>query len=329
MVNLPRRHAHTEPCDRIQNIMVRSAHDRQQNERRIKGSSASEPLVRAEEEQRHPDHERVPKVEGRHRRELVLELVGRPCRSVFVLVHRVDELVFLRQKPRRHTGPAREDDEGDQIARDEGAADSSEDGRGCVFEEVDHEGERGGDVHVGVNLVQGVHPEVAPHDPFLDGELDPDAKFALEGEDLDAVIAGDRGRFFLEREGRDGTTDLINLEFQKEKEGQHSSYRITMSQQHTQYVKSQYQTSIKNGKYARNRLVILLLNRVLLGIPTCHFRNGRRWSGSGTCSLVAAAALSSEDERRLSRHPAVSRLATISGSRMYESGEMCSDVDIV
>jgi hypothetical protein len=53
----------------------------------------------------------------------------------------------------------------------------------------------------------------------LDGELDPDAKFAFEGEDLDAVIAGDGGRLFLEREGRDGTTDLINLEFEREKRG--------------------------------------------------------------------------------------------------------------
>jgi hypothetical protein len=229
MVNLPRRHAHTEPCDRIQNIVIRRAHDRQQNERRIQRSSASEPLVRAEEEQGHPDHERVPKVEGRHRRELVLELVRRPCRGVFVLVHRIHELVFLRQEPRRHTGPAREDDEGDEVTRDEGAADPSEDGRGCVFEEVDHEGERGGDVHVGVDLVQGVHPEVAPHDPFLDGDLDPDAKFALEGEDLNAVVAGDGGRLFLEREGRDGTSDLINLEFDRKKEGQYSSYGADMS----------------------------------------------------------------------------------------------------
>lgn len=39
------------------------------------------------------------------------------------------------------------------------------------------------------------------------------------------------------------------------------------------HVNSQYHTSSKKGKYAKNRLVIFLLNRSVLGIRTCFPRN--------------------------------------------------------
>jgi hypothetical protein len=57
VIDLPSSHAHEKPCHSIEDVVVGCAYDGEEDQCRVQRTDTSKPLVRAKEEQRHPDHE--------------------------------------------------------------------------------------------------------------------------------------------------------------------------------------------------------------------------------------------------------------------------------
>lgn len=186
---------------------------------------------------------------------LVAELVLRPHTALAAgAVNRVDKPVRpaeigvgagrlqVAQQPRRHAGPGREHDEGEQVAHGHGPSAGLVQGRagrrpgplvfvvvlvvavtsrlpldlgavahdGVVVQPAEEEdGSR--DVDERVDAVDPVHHGLVPHEGLLDLGLPEDLQPLLPLDHLERVVAGDIDGARAEGERRDGTADLVDL----------------------------------------------------------------------------------------------------------------------